>query len=107
MLIDALWTPAERSLCINHRLDPLEAISLFEKISKRVVDAAHVLKKNQKTPRPNVRAGAQLLGLANNIGTFDLERYRPQWDVEGAPIPAGITLADHVEIVRQHIRNNI
>ena len=82
MLVDCLWTEAERRNLVHHQLANMESIRTAMEIQKRVVDAAHVLKKNQNKPR-NTRGKGGLLGLANNIGTFDLQPYLPDWSNGG------------------------
>ena len=105
-LIDALWTPDERQKIIYHRLDSLSAIRLFGEISKRVVNAAHVLKSNTpKTGYPCGRAGAGLLGLANNIRHFNLESYIPNWETDSS-ITAPETLLQLAERKREQIIAN-
>jgi hypothetical protein len=82
----------------------MESIRLACEIQKRVVDAAHVLKKNQNKAR-NTRGKGGLLGIANNIGTFDLQPYLPDWS-NGGQTPSERTLMEIVEEKRQEIISN-
>jgi hypothetical protein len=104
MLVDCMWTEAERNNFVHHRLPNMESIRSALEIQKRVVDAAHVLKKNQNKPR-NTKGKGGLLGLANNIGTFDLKPYLPDWS-NGGRTPSERTLFEIVEEKRQEIISN-
>jgi hypothetical protein len=99
-LIDCLWTKEERSKLIKHTESMLDAIKICNDIEKRVVQAAHVLQKNPpKKATPSRKATGGLLGIANSIGTFDLEPYQPKWDNNGneCTTASGITLQNVVD----------
>jgi hypothetical protein len=99
-LIDCIWTMEERSKLIKHTEPMLDAIKICNDIEKRVVQAAHVLQKNPpKKATPSRKATGGLLGIANSIGTFDLEPYQPKWDHNGndCTTASGITLQNLVD----------
>jgi hypothetical protein len=90
-LMDALWTPEERLIICTHSMQEGDAQCLFREISVRCQRADHVIEQlciydkeeNPKTlPRsadPSNKAGAQILGLANAITGFPIERNVPNW----------------------------
>jgi hypothetical protein len=66
----------------------LEMITIIicKDIEKQVVQAAHVLQKNPpKKAIPSQKATGGLLGIANSIGTFDLDMYLPNWGTKAQP----------------------
>jgi hypothetical protein len=48
MLVDCMWTEAERRNLVHHEFSDLACIQTAIEIQKRVVDAAHVLKTHKK-----------------------------------------------------------
>jgi hypothetical protein len=90
-LMDALWTPEERRIICTHAMQEGDAQRLFREISVRCQRAVHVIKQLciydkednpntlPKSADPSSKAGAQILGLANAITGFPIERYIPNW----------------------------
>jgi hypothetical protein len=103
MLVDCLWTSEERNVFVHKLKEGNDLIQLALKIQKCVIDAAHVLKKDQ-TKATSQRGRGGILGIANNIGVFDMEPYLPDWTKEGAT-QSNTTLAIIVEQRRLEINN--
>jgi hypothetical protein len=103
-LVDAIWTRNERKGLIHHDLDRIEAHRMLEKIVERCCLAAHVLRSHTlpARPTPSGQSGSQILGIGNALIRYNkneklLEKYVPQWHVDGHPIPAGRTLQSVVD----------
>lgn len=88
--VDAMWTKEERQKIITRDFpDTNTAINYHKKISRKVVEAVHILKNPKpKKVKPAKQAKDGLLGLANNIQTWKefhkLPKYVPDWNNEGA-----------------------
>mgnify|MGYP000314125141 CR=1 FL=1 len=111
-LVDAVWTPEERDALCNHEKGDGEAQELFQIIAKRCKLAVHVIKKlreydSKKNPskipsasEPPRQAKAQVLGLANALGMFPIEKFIPNWGVRSAqgiyPRESRTTLMEYV-----------
>ncbi len=116
-LVDCLWTPEERNICIRHA--PLEdPIRFFMNIAERCKLASWLMRitheqkehnkkraegktnepyKLPKDWKPSKQSKTQVQGMSNNIGKFKLEGFMPKWETK-KPHPTDETTWDYSHI---------
>ena len=107
--VDGLWSKEERIKILQHSLPDSEALRHFRDLANKARELAWVIncirkfenaapqRKKQALPKknkPGRQCGTQVLGIANNIGTFDFQDYIPNYDKEGFPRKSRISLEE-------------
>ena len=108
-MVDAIWTPEERSKLANHEFDnDDDARKTIDDITHRVRQACHVFKQKQPTNHKYTSSsGKGILGLANQIGkdyTKKVEDYIPAWNVRGQPRKSARILQALVDELTEKLR---
>ena len=107
--VDGIWTPEDRIKILNHSLPDPEALRYFRDLANKAKEVAWLIcsirKYNKAAPnrkkhvlpkktRPGKQCGTQILGIANNLGTFEFQDYIPDYDKPGFPRKSIVSLED-------------
>ena len=112
-LVDAVLTREDRQKFLRHQMSDSEANRFVNRTVKQCKEIAWTMLKlrqiddaknfaSRKAACPKhykagPRVSSQILGMSNNIGTFELEQYVPDYDVAGHPRRSRKSLCEHYD----------